>query len=136
MARVDPTPWLLVLLCAVSVAAAEEPVIPVHADVPKLERAAADAMLGYARDDVGRVQRALDVVAEQVRVLKVEERPYYGEVVSYSRSFEISNNLAREYADGEMLDESYEQYVWVMKGCRTCHTIAIQAGVPVHSRDE
>ena len=100
------------------------------------QRAATQALLGYARDDAEQVERALDVVAEQVRVLKVEDTEIWGKVVGYSRSFEISNNLAREYADGEMLDESYDQYVWVMKGCRTCHTIAIAEGIPVHSRSE
>lgn len=110
--------------------AADEPLRAVHEDAEALERAAADALLAFARDDGPRVVRALDIVAEQVRVLKIEERPIYGNVVSYSRSFEVSNNLSREYADGEMLDESYDQFVWVMKGCRTCHAIAKEQGIP------
>lgn len=109
---------------------------PVHRDPVALERAAGDAIAGYARDDARRVERALDIVAEQVRVMRVEEQAVYGNAVGYSRSFEISNNLAREYANGDMLDESYDQYVWVMKGCRTCHTIVIKEGLVVHSDRE
>lgn len=125
---------LLILLTVLSPAlVADEGALPVHADVPALERAAGAALVAYARDDAAGVAEALEIVAAQVRVLKVEEQERYGNVVGYSRSFEVSNNLAREYADGEMLDQSYEQYVWVMKGCRTCHTIAIEAGVDVHA---
>lgn len=97
---------------------------PLHADPAEAEEALVRAVRAFLRDDLDGVASALDALARTTRVARPEEADDYGSIVGYSRSFELTTNLAREYLAAGRPDDAYEQFVWLQKACRACHVEA------------
>lgn len=106
-----------------------QPIVPsavrAHADPAALERAVLDATLAFLRADLASARSALDRIEEGCNRLKRDEgTPFPGEVVVYDQAFHTALDFAREYAVKGRLEESFDQFVWIQRGCRGCHATA------------
>jgi hypothetical protein len=103
----------------------------VHPDLPALERAVVDATLAFIRADSRAAREALDRVGAGCRKISREETPtkLLEDVMLYDQAFQKTVDLAREFATGGQLERSFDQFVWAQKACRTCHGLAVKAGI-------
>ncbi len=100
-----------------------EPVAPstlhAHVDPAGLERAVLDATLAFLRSDLVSARSALDRIEESCNRLKRDEgTPFSGDVIVYDQAFHAALDFAREYAGKGRLEESFDQFVWIQRGCR------------------
>jgi len=101
-----------------------------HADGKAEEQAVLDATLAFLREDAKAARPALDRIEAGCRRLREDDVAVYGsELVTYDRAFHVALDVSREMASAGNLERSWEQFMWVTKGCRTCHGIA-RAGAP------
>jgi hypothetical protein len=128
------------LLCAAALAGSaddappgtegEVPLQPVHADTRGLEDAVLEATAAYLHEDGAAARKALDGIAANCRVLRLEDEEALGrEVVVYDGAFHTTLNRARELASRGDLEESFNQFVWVQRSCVACHRLARRAGL-------
>ncbi len=104
---------------------AAEPPLRMHADATALERAVVDATLAFIRSDATAAREALDRVEAGCRRLGRDDIPRVTEdVVVWDQAFHKTVDLAREHAAAERIEKAFDQFVWVQKACRTCHTLA------------
>lgn len=119
--------FLLALLAAVPLGA-EEPRPPLpspHPDGKAAEQAVLDATLAFLREDLKAARPALDRIEAGCRRLREDDLATYGsELVSYDRAFHAALDVSREMATAGNAQRSWEQFMWVTKGCRTCHGLA------------
>jgi hypothetical protein len=98
-----------------------------HADPPALERAVVDATLAFIRADAAAAREALDRVEAGCRRLGRDDVPRVTEdVVVWDQAFHKTVDLAREHAAAARIEKAFDQFVWVQKACRTCHTLSRQ----------
>ena len=121
----------VLLLVALLAAVAEEPQAPAarppspHPDGKAAEQAVLDATLAFLREDLKTARSALDRIEAACRRLREDDHQAYGsEVVGYDRAFHAALDVSREMASAGNLQRSWEQFMWVTKGCRGCHEIA------------
>lgn len=96
-----------------------------HSDGKAAEQAVLDATLAFLREDLKAARPALDRIEAACRRLREDDREAYGpEVVSYDRAFHAALDASREMAGSGDLQRSWEQFMWVTKGCRGCHELA------------
>jgi hypothetical protein len=89
-----------------------------------------DATLAFLREDLKAARPALDRIESGCRRLREDDREVYGsELLTYDRAFHAALDMSREMATAGDLPRSWEQFMWVTKGCRACHAIA-RAGPP------
>jgi hypothetical protein len=118
---------LLAIVAAVPLGAEELPArLPSpHADGKALEQAVLDATLAFLREDLKTARAALDRIEAGSRRLREDDVALYGsEVTTYDRAFHAALDVSREMATAGKLPRSWEQFMWVTKGCRTCHGLA------------
>jgi len=102
--------------------APEERPAPLHADVAALERAVVDATLAYVHSDCRAARAALDRIDAGCRRLSRDDTPKApDDVIVYDETFHKTVDLAREFAAGEQLERSFDQFVWAQRACRLCH---------------
>ena len=121
----------VVLLIALLAGLAEEPAPPPrrlpspHPDGKAAEQAVLDATLAFLREDLAAARPALDRVEAGCKRLRDDDREIYGgEVANYDRAFHAALDTSREMASAGDLQRSWEQFMWVTKGCRACHALA------------
>ena len=101
-----------------------------HPDPAALERALLEATRAFMRADVSGARTALDRIEKGCRRLSPEESPAYPEaLIEYDRAFHLALDGARELAGRRSLEESWDQFVWIQRGCRVCHGLAEKSGV-------
>ncbi|HEX5044972.1 MAG TPA: hypothetical protein VFV75_18910 [Candidatus Polarisedimenticolaceae bacterium] len=121
----------LVLLIALLAGLAEEPApAPPHLPSPHVdgkatEQAVLDATLAFLREDLSAARPALDRIEAGCKRLREDDREAYGgEIMSYDKAFHAALDVSREMASAGDLQRSWEQFMWVTKGCRACHALA------------
>lgn len=126
----------LLLLIVLMAALPEEPAPPgprlpsPHPDGAALEQAVLDATLAFLREDLKAARPALDRMDAGCRRMREDDVEAHGsELVAYDRAFHSALDLSREMATAGNMQRSWEQFMWVTKGCRGCHAIA-RAGPP------
>lgn len=106
-------------------AAVAPPIGKAHADPGALERAVLDATLAFLRADLVSARSALDRIEDACKRLRPGESvPFASEVIVYDQAFHTALDFAREYAVKGRLDDSFDQFVWIQRGCRGCHATA------------
>jgi hypothetical protein len=118
---------LIALVAAVAPEPQKEPrrLPSPHTDGKAAEQAVLDATLAFLREDLKAARPALDRIEAACRRLGDDDRETYGpEVVSYDRAFHTALDVSREMAGSGNLQRSWEQFMWVTKGCRGCHEVA------------
>jgi hypothetical protein len=96
-----------------------------HADAKATEQAVLDATLAFLREDLGAARPALDRIEAGCKRFREDDRDVYGgEITSYDRAFHAALDVSREMASAGDLQRSWEQFMWVTKGCRACHALA------------
>jgi hypothetical protein len=119
--------WLGLVAFAVA-AGAQEPASRLpspHAEGKAAEQAVLDATLAFLREDLQAARPALDRIEAGCRRLREDDVATYGsELVGYDRAFHVALDVSREMATAGNLPRSWEQFMWVTKGCRTCHGLA------------
>lgn len=111
-----------------------------HVDPKGLEQSVLDATLAFLRDDAASARAALDRVEAGCRRLgDGEDAPeIVPDLVTYDRAFHVALTVSRELAGRGDLTKSFDQFVWVQRGCRTCHGIArdpAQRGSRPHAQE-
>jgi len=121
----------LVLLIALLAGLAEEPTpaprhLPSpHPDGKAVEQAVLDATLAFLREDLSAARPALDRIEAGCKRQREDDREVYGgEIATYDRAFHAALDVSREMASAGDLPRSWEQFMWVTKGCRACHALA------------
>lgn len=103
---------------------------PAHPNPSALEGALLEATRAFMRSDAPGALAALHRIEDGCRRLSPEESPAYPEVlVGYDRAFHLTLDTVRELAGRRSLEESWEQFVWIQRGCRVCHGLAEKNGV-------
>lgn len=101
-----------------------------HPDGQAAEQAVLDATLAFLREDLKAARPALDRIESSCRRLREDDRETYGsELLTYDRAFHAALDMSREMATAGDLQRSWEQFMWVTKGCRACHALA-RSGPP------
>ena len=101
------------------------PVPSPHQDGPAAERAVVDATVAFLHEDLQAARAALDRIEAGCRRLNEDDVvPAGREVVNYDRAFHAALSMSREMAAAQDLERSWEQFMWVTKGCRTCHALS------------
>jgi hypothetical protein len=120
----------LVLLIALLAGLGEEPPpaprrLPTpHVDGKATEQAVLDATLAFLREDLSAARPALDRIEAGCRRFREDDREVYGgEILSYDKAFHAALDVSREMASAGDLQRSWEQFMWVTKGCRSCHAL-------------
>jgi hypothetical protein len=104
-----------------------------HEDGKATEQAVLDATRAFLREDLAAAREALDRIEAGCRRLGPDDVQAYGsEVVAYDKAVHAALSASRELARAADLQRSWEQFMWVTKGCRVCHgmvrTAAATAG--------
>ena len=128
----------IVLLTALLLAGMPEEPAPAPRRLPSphrggraTEQAVLDVTLAFLREDLAAARPALDRIEAGCKRLGEDDRAVYGgEVLAYDRAFHAALDVSREMASAGDVQRSWEQFVWVSKGCRACHALARSAPNP------
>jgi len=127
----------IVLLIALLAGTGEEPSPPPHRlpsphpDGRATEQAVLDVTLAFLREDLSAARPALDRIEAGCKRLREDDREVYGgEILTYDQAFHAALDVSREMASAGELQRSWEQFMWVTKGCRACHALARSAPNP------
>jgi hypothetical protein len=111
-------------------AAPEQERLRVHVDPARVEQAMFDAARAFYLERPAAARSALDRVEAGMRRLEFDDRETLGKDLQvYDRAFHKTLDLAREYAARGLQDDAFNQFVWVQRGCYTCHRIAREQGL-------
>ena len=109
--------------------AGDAPPRRVHESSDGLVEHVLGATRAFLNEDGGAVRDALDGAKRASPRLDRERDDAYGhEILSFDLAFHTTLDRAREYATAGDLDEAFNQFVWVQRACRTCHTMAREKG--------
>jgi hypothetical protein len=90
-----------------------------------------DVTLAFLREDLSAARPALDRIEAGCKRLREDDREVYGgEILTYDQAFHAALDVSREMASAGELQRSWEQFMWVTKGCRACHALARSAPNP------
>ena len=102
-----------------------------HRDGKATEQAVLEVTLAFLREDLSAARPALDRIEGGCKRLGEDDRAVYGgEVLAYDRAFHAALDVSREMASAGDVQRSWEQFMWVAKGCRVCHAMARSAPDP------
>lgn len=125
---------LLLVVMVVIGSRAEEPTgagpRPAHVDNDGLIRAAMEATRAFLEEDGEAAVEALTLLEAAGRRLSEEDKARFGsQVVAFDKAFHQTLNDSRDYAAAGNIEKGFDQFVWVQRGCRICHSHARRAGV-------
>ncbi len=100
----------------------------VHVDGAAFEAALLDAVRAFIRGDATGAETAMALMEEKCHRL-TSDAAIPEEIQSYDFAFHAALTRAREFASRGDYDRSFEQFVWIQKGCRGCHALAVEHGV-------
>lgn len=104
---------------------APAPEARVHSDPAAIEQATLEATLGFLRADLAAARTAMDRIEKLCLRLEGDKgKGFASGVVTYDRAFHTTLDFAREFAGKGRLEDSFEQFVWIQRGCRGCHNVA------------
>jgi len=101
-----------------------------HVDPQRVVQAMFEAARAFYLERPADARTALDRVDAAMRRLEFDDRQTLGkDLQTYDTAFHKTLDLAREYAARGRQDDAFNQFVWVQRGCFTCHRIAREQGL-------
>ena len=122
---------LVMLGSANALHAEDEPGEPraVHADSDAVIESVLRATRAFMAEDATGARVALDGLKEQSPpLLRGRDDAYGHEMLSFDQAFHITIDRSREYALAGLMEDSFNQFVWVQRACITCHGMARKKG--------
>jgi hypothetical protein len=102
-----------------------------HPDPVALQNGLADALRAFVAGDAKAARRALDAVEENCRRPGVDEEPGYPKkVLSWDGAFHGDLDFVREMSSRGRMEDAYNRFTFLPRGCIGCHADAVKEGVP------
>ena len=102
----------------------------IHVDGDAVEKALLEATRAYLYSDLEAVDVALDRLEAGCRRLSREATPEIPDpVITYDRAFHLALDASREQARRGNMEESFNQFIWIQRGCRRCHKLSRENGL-------
>jgi hypothetical protein len=102
----------------------------VHVDGKALAEATIEVTAALLRDDAKAARSALDRMEKACRRLAPEEDEFFGaSVIYHDKALHKVLNGSREYSGAGLLDRTFDEFIWVQRTCRQCHTAAREEGL-------
>lgn len=103
----------------------------VHADAAEVEQALLDATRAFLYGDLVAARAAMDRMEAGCSRLSSEANPEIPRrVITYDQAFHLALDTSREWAARKDIGESFKQFVWIQRGCRHCHKLSRDHGLP------
>jgi hypothetical protein len=124
------------IVLAISGAAAEEKLKPIHNDAQALEEAVLEAMRAYLREDTAAMRKSFDRMEQSTRRLDREkDRAYGSELITWEQGFHGTIDRGRELSGKGKLEAACDQLMWAQKACVGCHQVARKHGLMQESSE-
>jgi len=121
--------WSTQLTASPAVASETEP-RRVHSDGKALAEALYEVTAALLRDDTKVARAALDRMEEACRRLEPEEVEFFGSgMITLDRALHKVLSGSREYAGAGEVERTFDEFIWVQRTCRQCHTLAREQGL-------
>ncbi len=108
----------------------------IHGDGTEMERAVLDVVLSCLRDEGKGAVAGMDRIAASCRTLSRDRDPaIHRDVILYDQALHAALAKSRDLAVGRHMTETFDQFVWVMRACRSCHQMARTHGLMPETND-
>ncbi len=102
----------------------------VHSDGKALAAALLEVTAALLRDDAKAARPALDRMEEACRRLPPEEDEFFESgMISLDRALHRVLAGSREYSGAGDAGRTFDEFVWVQRTCRQCHSLAREQGL-------